>query len=313
MRKVFISYSRADESIVKRICQDLDLRDISYWRDVKEIKIGDSISEKIEEGLQDSSYFCLCLSKASVKRAWVIREYRTALNIQLSKSSETMRILPLLLEKCDIPDLLLDIRYADFTDSYVSGMRQLFESLGLPNGLTRIRTFDVPYADLIAHIEKTESLESFLEAAKAKKRSDLDHSWASRMFSRLEQGIKSTKKQVEYIMGLGRDTVMLMTEDQPVESAEKCHVLFLPRIRIFSGYGFISDDMVDPYIQAKEGLWEFLENLILYRDQIQSRRVFLLPESYIKEGESYPDGMWEDEIDNKPLRARLESKRVNER
>ena len=165
MRKVFISYSRADESIVRRICQDLDLRDIDYWRDVKEIKVGDSISEKIEEGLQDSSYFCLCLSKASVTRAWVIREYRTALNIQLCKSSGTMRILPLLLEKCDIPDLLLDIRYADFTESYAPGMQQLLEGLGLPNGLTRIRTFDVPYADLIAHIEETEPLESFLEAA----------------------------------------------------------------------------------------------------------------------------------------------------
>ena len=53
-----------------------------------------------------------------------------------------------------------------------------------------------------------------------------------------------------------------------------------------------------------------LENLTLYREEIQNRRVFLLPESYIKEGESYPDGMWEDAIDNRPLRARLESRRA---
>jgi hypothetical protein len=128
-RQIFISYSHSDKKFVNRLTTDLENFGIKVWIDEKEIDVGDSISKKVEEGIFGSDYFCLVISRNSVNSEWVDREYRTALNAQLS-SGTTPKILPLLIQGVELPKLLKDIKYADFSRRYKSGLTRLLDALG---------------------------------------------------------------------------------------------------------------------------------------------------------------------------------------
>ena len=70
---VFLCHSSDDKPFVEKLCQDLTSGDIDVWFDKWEIRVGDSIIEKIEEGLKNNDYLAIVLSNASVKSEWVRR------------------------------------------------------------------------------------------------------------------------------------------------------------------------------------------------------------------------------------------------
>ena len=67
------------------------------------------------------------LSRASVKSLWTGKEWQSFLARKLSGND--LRVLPALLEECDIPNILADIKYADFRESYYDGFRDIYNSL----------------------------------------------------------------------------------------------------------------------------------------------------------------------------------------
>lgn len=71
-----------------------------------EIKVGDSITEKINEAIRRNDYLIVVLSKASVKSEWVKKELNAALMKELKKKSVV--VLPLLMEDCEVPPLIAD-------------------------------------------------------------------------------------------------------------------------------------------------------------------------------------------------------------
>ena len=77
--KIFISYSAKDKQFVERLANDLTGKDLNIWLDKWEIKIGDSIVEKINEGLTDSDYFAIVMSPDSLKSVWVKEELNAAM------------------------------------------------------------------------------------------------------------------------------------------------------------------------------------------------------------------------------------------
>ena len=74
----FISYFSGDRPFVKKLEEDLRLRQIHIWRDEQEIEIGDSMTEKIQQGLSDSYTFIIVLSPEALARPWVNEELRAA-------------------------------------------------------------------------------------------------------------------------------------------------------------------------------------------------------------------------------------------
>jgi hypothetical protein len=109
----FISYFSGDKGFVSRLEQDLRLREIHTWRDDIEIEIGDSITDKIQEGLSDSYSFMIVLSPDALSRPWVKEELRAAYALRLAGE---FKILPILHKECEIPPFLVDYKYADFRD-----------------------------------------------------------------------------------------------------------------------------------------------------------------------------------------------------
>jgi TIR domain len=112
--KVFISHSSHNKDFVSRLANDLLLFDIEIWYDEWSIRPGDSIPGAIQAGLASSDYVLLIISGSAIESNWVTEELNSTLFSVLS--SERPRLVPLLLERCNLPLLLQHRKYLDFTD-----------------------------------------------------------------------------------------------------------------------------------------------------------------------------------------------------
>lgn len=126
-QEVFLCHSSTDKGRVRMIHDDLAQREVKCWLDENKIKVGDSIVSKIDDGLSSSKTMIIFLSRASVKSLWTGKEWQSFLARKLSGND--LRVLPALLEECDIPNILADIKYADFRESYYDGFRDIYNSL----------------------------------------------------------------------------------------------------------------------------------------------------------------------------------------
>lgn len=124
---LFLCHASEDKPFVDRLVEDLDRRAMFAWYDKREILVGDSIVEKINSGLESSDFLIAVLSPRSVSKPWVVREMSSSLMRQLRRDG--ICILPLLLEACDIPPLLVDLKYADFSESFEQGMSDLIAAI----------------------------------------------------------------------------------------------------------------------------------------------------------------------------------------
>jgi hypothetical protein len=127
MSNVFLSHSSKDKDFVEKLANDLNKQGVRVWFDKWEIKVGDSIVEKINDGLSKNDYLAIILSPNSVNSNWVKKELNSSLMKQLSKKS--VKVLPILYKDCEIPDIIIDLKYADFRFEYISGVKELIEVL----------------------------------------------------------------------------------------------------------------------------------------------------------------------------------------
>jgi hypothetical protein len=126
--KVFVSHASADKPFVDRLVADLAARAIPVWYDKLDLRVGDSVTGGINEGLAASKYFLIVLSKSSVASRWVTEELNAALMQQVAQGGTF--ILPALLEDCEVPPLLRHRRYADFRVNYDRGLEDLLDVWG---------------------------------------------------------------------------------------------------------------------------------------------------------------------------------------
>jgi hypothetical protein len=125
--RVFISHTSKDKPFVEQLAWSLRRFRIDVWYDEWEIAVGDSIVEKIFAGLDASDTLIVVMSPESVTSRWVNEELSVAVMRRLSEAS--IRILPVLIETCDIPTALRHIRYADFRDNHEEGLFRVMDSL----------------------------------------------------------------------------------------------------------------------------------------------------------------------------------------
>lgn len=125
----FISYSSKDKKFAEKLANELNQNGLPIFFDKWEIKVGDSIVEKIDSALGKMTDLILILSKVSVKSNWVKKELSSALVKKLKDNS--VRILPVLKERCEVPPIIVDLKYADFTDAYETGFVDLIAALNL--------------------------------------------------------------------------------------------------------------------------------------------------------------------------------------
>lgn len=110
----FLCHSSADKEQARRLAIDLATRGVRPWIDEAEIKIGDSLIEKIEQGIEASTCLVPILSKNSVSSPWCKEELRMALATQIASGRK--RVMPVVIDDCEIPGFLLEKAYASLKD-----------------------------------------------------------------------------------------------------------------------------------------------------------------------------------------------------
>ena len=109
---LFLSYSSKDKAVVRPIAERLRADGLKVWFDEWELKPGDSIPAKIEEGLEHSRVLVLCMSANAFGSDWAQLEsgsfrFRDPLN-------KERRLIPLRLNDALIKGSLAQFHFIDW-------------------------------------------------------------------------------------------------------------------------------------------------------------------------------------------------------
>ena len=116
-KKVFLSYSTKDKPIVRALCKSLHQEGFDVRLDAGEIRIGDSLEQKLSASINESvDCVVAVLSKNSVKSDWVKKEIQWAMAKE--KTQKGFALLPIAIDTCDIPDFLKGKRIGGFETPY---------------------------------------------------------------------------------------------------------------------------------------------------------------------------------------------------
>src|SRR5262249_16873987 len=124
-------YSHRDRSFACRLVKDLQVRGISVWWDDHELKVGDSIIDRVSKGIRESDYLVTVLSPDSVTSRWAQEELRQASSLRV-ESGGTVGVLAMMYRDCVVPHFLTGILYADFRDpaEYDHALARLIDAIG---------------------------------------------------------------------------------------------------------------------------------------------------------------------------------------
>ena len=124
---IFISYTHKDKHIVDTIAQRLAavFGQENIFYDSWSIQPGDGIIDKLDEGLKNCKFFFFFVSKNSLPSKMVKLEWQNAI---VKATMGDARIIPVKLDDCMMPDILLQTLYIDiFGQGLENGIRQMID------------------------------------------------------------------------------------------------------------------------------------------------------------------------------------------
>ncbi|WP_034260471.1 toll/interleukin-1 receptor domain-containing protein [Altibacter lentus] len=145
---VFFSYSRENSDFVLELAKKLRNAGALVWLDQLDIKTGERWDKSIEQALSASDVLMVVLSKASVESNNVMDEVSYALE-------EGKKVLPILLEECDVPFRLRRLQFADFSQNPEDGMKVLIAALDLDRDKVAPVAEGSTLAKTVAETQKT--------------------------------------------------------------------------------------------------------------------------------------------------------------
>jgi hypothetical protein len=124
--EVFLSHSSVDKSFVRKLTRRIEKEGFRVWLDEKKLIAGDVLGKTISEALDRASVVLVVVSKASVKSRW--------LSFELNKATERMvkgecRVIPVVIEKIELPAEVKGLMFADFTSSFKFGFKAVLTAL----------------------------------------------------------------------------------------------------------------------------------------------------------------------------------------
>jgi TIR domain len=141
--KIFISHSSKDKRFVRTLKTDLNENGFDTFFDEDSLELGDSLKERLELALDESSHFLIILSPHSVTSDWVKFELFEAL--KLFDENTLKKIIPVRLRNCETPKELQNLLYADLADEIfqINGDKLKFHTTGYGSFLVKlIRTIN---------------------------------------------------------------------------------------------------------------------------------------------------------------------------
>ncbi len=127
MSNVFISHRGSDAQQAEQLAIEIRIAGHKVWLDAWKIDLGDSIIERINEGLEGATYVVVCYSSSGVTAPWMSREWMSALARQLNGYS--VKLLPVVLTGGVPPAILADVKYANLVKDWQRGVSQLLQAI----------------------------------------------------------------------------------------------------------------------------------------------------------------------------------------
>lgn len=127
MANVFISHRSDDTQKAVQLAESIRSNGHNVWVDEWDISFGDSIVEKINEGLEGATYVVICYSTAGISSPWMSREWMSALARQLNGAG--VKLLPVVLSGGNPPAILADIKYVNLVNDWDTGIEQLIKAM----------------------------------------------------------------------------------------------------------------------------------------------------------------------------------------
>jgi hypothetical protein len=118
--RVFLCHSSGDKERVRALYWRLREDDVRCWFDEEDLLPGQNWEYEIKKALRSCRYVLACLSKASInKGGFVQKELRDALDLADEQPEDSIFLVPVRLEECEVPTRLRHLHYVD-----------LFEDIG---------------------------------------------------------------------------------------------------------------------------------------------------------------------------------------
>ncbi|MFQ5632399.1 MAG: TIR domain-containing protein [bacterium] len=131
--KIFLCYTRQDETQVKTLYDKLKFAGFRPWMDSVDLAGGKSLAKVIHKEIENSHIFLACLSKHSLSRSgFVRREINIALNALRQLLSDNIKLIPVRLEPLavkDVPEKLQLFQWVDYFE--LDGWSRLLRAISM--------------------------------------------------------------------------------------------------------------------------------------------------------------------------------------
>ncbi|HJZ94697.1 MAG TPA: toll/interleukin-1 receptor domain-containing protein, partial [Gemmataceae bacterium] len=140
MPAVFLSHSSTDKFFARKLAEKLKSHGVQVWMDEAEPRVRDSLVDRISGAIKESDFVAAVLSHNSVRSNWVRQELRVAMDRELH--GRRVDVVPIVIDKCQVPDYLADKPCADFTnpDDFDGPLSNLLHALGVSRVATTVVT-----------------------------------------------------------------------------------------------------------------------------------------------------------------------------
>jgi tetratricopeptide (TPR) repeat protein len=116
---IFISHASQDVTAAKLLTKRLKEDGFDPWLDVDRLLPGQDWNYEIEKAMGASDAILLCFSAQSLaKEGYIHREYKRAMSYQEEKPEGTIFVIPVRLDKCEMPRFIREIQWVDYPDDY---------------------------------------------------------------------------------------------------------------------------------------------------------------------------------------------------
>ena len=130
---IFLSHASEDKRHVRNLCNRLKEDGFDPWLDEERLLPGQDWNLEIEKALRASDAILLCFSSKSVfKEGYIQREYKRAMRYLEEKPEGTIYVIPIRLDKCELPHFIREIQWVDYPADYDRLVMSLGQRAGSP-------------------------------------------------------------------------------------------------------------------------------------------------------------------------------------
>ncbi len=116
--KIFLCHSSDDKKSVKALFKKLQKTKGDIWLDLEKLLPGQDWETEIAKAVKQADIVLVCLSKNSFSESgYIQKELRYVLNLADEKPDNTIFVIPLKLEECNIPDKLAKWQWLNFYEA----------------------------------------------------------------------------------------------------------------------------------------------------------------------------------------------------